>query len=92
LVWHKSFHHLFRRHGRTAKISGGEPDFDALHARGKGIAGTPGKVLAFLKTRLGTAGANYCINRFAFGDLSLAESLRSVELFVSDVLPALRPT
>jgi alkanesulfonate monooxygenase SsuD/methylene tetrahydromethanopterin reductase-like flavin-dependent oxidoreductase (luciferase family) len=92
LVWHKSFHHLFRRHGRAAKISGGEADFDALHARGKGIAGTPGKVLAFLKTRLGTAGANYCINRFAFGDLSLAESLRSVELFVSDVLPALRPT
>ena len=90
LVWHQSFHYLFRRHGRTPKISGGEPDFDTLHARGKGIAGTPEKVLGFLKARLGKAGANYCINRFAFGDLSLVEASRSLELFVDSVLPALR--
>jgi len=89
-VWHKSFHHLFRHHGRVAKISGGEADFDQLHARGKGVAGTPDKVLQFLQARLGKAGANYCINRFAFGNLSLAESLRSVELFVRDVQPALQ--
>jgi alkanesulfonate monooxygenase SsuD/methylene tetrahydromethanopterin reductase-like flavin-dependent oxidoreductase (luciferase family) len=92
LVWHRSFHHLFKRHGRTAKISGGEPDFDTLATAGKGVAGTPDKVFRFLRARLGKAGANYCINRFAFGDLSLAESLRSVKLFVSDVLPALRQT
>ena len=88
-VWHKSFHALFRRHGRVAKISGGEADFDELAACGKGVAGTPAKVLGFLQERLGRTGANYCINRFAFGDLTLAESLRSVELFVRDVRPAL---
>ena len=49
-------------------------------------------MLEFLRTRLKKAGANYCINRFAFGDLSLAELVRSLELFVSDVLPALRQT
>ena len=92
LVWHKSFHYLFRREGRTARISGGEADFDALHARGKGIAGTPDKVTRFLQARLQTAGANYCINRFAFGDLTLAESMRSVDLFVRDVRPALLRT
>jgi alkanesulfonate monooxygenase SsuD/methylene tetrahydromethanopterin reductase-like flavin-dependent oxidoreductase (luciferase family) len=92
LVWHKSFHHLFRRHGRVAKISGGEADFDELSARGKGVAGTPDTVLRFLTARLGKTGANYCINRFAFGDLSLAESLRSVELFARDVQPALQHT
>src|SRR5581483_46160 len=89
LVWHRSFHHLFKRHGRVAKISGGEATFDELAARGKGVAGTPETVLAFLRQRLGATGANYCINRFAFGDLTLAESLRSVELFVSHVRPAL---
>jgi alkanesulfonate monooxygenase SsuD/methylene tetrahydromethanopterin reductase-like flavin-dependent oxidoreductase (luciferase family) len=88
LVWHKSFHHLFKRHGRVAKISGGEANFDELAARGKGVAGSPEKVVRFLKDRLGRTGANYCINRFAFGDLTLAESLRSVELFVSHVRPA----
>jgi alkanesulfonate monooxygenase SsuD/methylene tetrahydromethanopterin reductase-like flavin-dependent oxidoreductase (luciferase family) len=90
LVWHQSFHYLFRRHGRQAQISGSEPDFDTLNARGKGIAGTPDKVAQFLRTRLGGAGANYCINRFAFGDLSLAESSRSLELFVAEVLPGMK--
>ena len=64
-------------------------DFDELAARGKGVAGRPEKVVRFLQERLGRTGANYCINRFAFGDLTLAESLRSVELFVSHVRPAL---
>ena len=92
LVWHRSFHYLFRRHGRTARISGGEADFDTLHAVGKGVAGSPHKVFEFLRTRLKRTGVNYCINRFAFGDLSLAESRKSLELFVTDVLPALRQT
>jgi hypothetical protein len=30
------------------------------------------------------------VGQFAFGDLSLAETLRSIELFVRDVMPALR--
>lgn len=89
LVWHGSFHALFKRHGRAARISGGETTFDELAARGKGVAGTPEKVLGFLRQRLGATGANYCINRFAFGDLSTAEAMRSVELFAHEVMPAL---
>ncbi|HUZ72520.1 MAG TPA: LLM class flavin-dependent oxidoreductase [Stellaceae bacterium] len=88
-VWHASFHYLFRRLGRTPRISGGEPDFDALHRSGKGVAGTPDRVRDFLARRLDAAGATYCINRFAFGDLSLDEAQRSVALFVSEVMPRL---
>ena len=90
LVWHQSFHHLFKRHGRGARISGGEPDFDTLCARGKGCAGTPDQVIAFLKKRLTTSGANYCINRFAFGDISEAEAQRSIDLYATRVMPELR--
>lgn len=90
LVWHKSFHFLFKRHGRTARLSGGEHDFDALCARGKGVAGTPDKVIDFLKKRMTTSGANYCINRFAFGDITLQEAQRSVELYTRHVMPELR--
>lgn len=90
LVWHNSFHALFKRHGRVAKISGGEATFDELAARGKGVAGRPETVLAFLRQRLGATGANYCINRFAFGDLTTEESLQSVELFKRHVMPALQ--
>lgn len=88
-VWHDSFHYLFRRHGRTARISGGEADFDALSQAGKGVAGTPDRAFEFLAARLEGADANYCINRFAFGDLSLEESTRSVALFASEVMPRL---
>jgi hypothetical protein len=30
------------------------------------------------------------VGQFAFGDLTLAESLRSIGLFANDVMPALR--
>ena len=36
------------------------------------------------------SGANYLVCRFAFGDFSLDESLRSLELFARTVMPALR--
>jgi hypothetical protein len=36
------------------------------------------------------SGANYLVGQFAFGDLSLAETLRSLELFTQRVMPALR--
>jgi alkanesulfonate monooxygenase SsuD/methylene tetrahydromethanopterin reductase-like flavin-dependent oxidoreductase (luciferase family) len=90
LVWHKSFHFLFKRHGRAARLSGGEADFDALCARGKGAAGTPEKVIAFLKKRMIESGANYCINRFAFGDITLDEAQHSIDLYTRHVMPELR--
>jgi len=48
--------------------------------------------LAFLQSQLDESAANYLVGQFAFGDLSLAESLRSVELFTRLVMPALRAT
>jgi len=42
-----------------------------------------------LRSRLGESGANYCVGQFAFGDLTQAEVMRSVELFVREVMPAL---
>ena len=35
------------------------------------------------------AGLNYFLLRFAFGDLTLEESMRSVEMFASRIKPAL---
>lgn len=88
-VWHRSFYHLFR-------IYGGGPahprpaDFDGLMKAGLGIAGGPEKVGAFLQAQLAESQATYLVGQFAFGDLLLAESLRSVELFTREVMPKLR--
>ena len=59
------------------------------HAR-QGIAGSSDTVGAFLKAQLTESGANYLLGQFAFGDLSLEESLRSLELFTRHVMPELR--
>ena len=88
-VWHASFTHLFRRHGR-AQAHPRPADFDTLMQRGQGVAGSPATVTAFLRAQLDETGCNYVVGQFAFGDLTLSETLRSVELFARDVMPALR--
>jgi alkanesulfonate monooxygenase SsuD/methylene tetrahydromethanopterin reductase-like flavin-dependent oxidoreductase (luciferase family) len=57
---------------------------------GQGIAGTPETVAAFLREQHRLTGANYCVGQFAFGDLTFAETMRSLELFVRHVMPALK--
>jgi alkanesulfonate monooxygenase SsuD/methylene tetrahydromethanopterin reductase-like flavin-dependent oxidoreductase (luciferase family) len=90
-VWHRHFYFLF-------SLRGGKPahprptEFDKMMEIGQAVAGTPDTVLAFLQSQLNVSAANYCVGQFAFGDLSYAESLRSVELFTRRVMPALRAT
>lgn len=88
-VWHKSFTHLFRLHG-IGQMHPRPPDFDAMVARGQAIAGTPATVAAFLQRQIAQTGCNYVMGQFAFGDITLAECLRSIALFAAEVMPALR--
>ena len=87
-VWHQSFTFLFRLRGSSPRHPR-PPDFDGVMASGQGIAGSPDTVCAFLQSQLNTAGANYLVGQFAFGDISLDEALRSVGLFSEKVMPAL---
>jgi alkanesulfonate monooxygenase SsuD/methylene tetrahydromethanopterin reductase-like flavin-dependent oxidoreductase (luciferase family) len=88
-VWHASFTHLFRRHGRTQ--SHPRPaTFDMVVERGQGIAGSPTTVAEFLGSQLRETRCNYVVGQFAFGDLSLRECLQSIGLFASEVMPRLR--
>ena len=50
----------------------------------------PDTVAAFLKPQIADSGTNYLVGQMAFGDLTLGEMLRSVELFGAHVMPALR--
>ena len=89
LVWHSSFTHLFRRHQREQ--SHPRPaTFDLVVERGQGIAGAPATVAQFLTAQLEETGCNYLVGQFAFGDLTRDESLRSIGLFASEVMPVLR--
>jgi alkanesulfonate monooxygenase SsuD/methylene tetrahydromethanopterin reductase-like flavin-dependent oxidoreductase (luciferase family) len=87
-LWHTSFTHLHRLHGRSP-MHPRPPDFEGVVRVGQGIAGKPGTVAAFLREQHAATGSNYCIGQFAFGNLTLEETLRSIDLFAREVMPQL---
>jgi alkanesulfonate monooxygenase SsuD/methylene tetrahydromethanopterin reductase-like flavin-dependent oxidoreductase (luciferase family) len=88
-VWLESFRWLFERHGTEPRITNIlPPTFDELMQIGNGIAGSPQTVREFIAAEREATGINYFVSWLAFGDLSLEESLASLELFRSEVMPA----
>jgi len=87
--WFDSFTYLPRLRGRT-QMHPRPDEFEPLMARGQGIAGSPATVRDLLAAQLGETGCNYVVGQFTFGDMTLAESLHSIRLFVDEVMPALR--
>jgi alkanesulfonate monooxygenase SsuD/methylene tetrahydromethanopterin reductase-like flavin-dependent oxidoreductase (luciferase family) len=86
--WHRSFYHLYNLRG-GAPAHQRPAELDALIQVGQGIAGSPATVTAFLDAQMARTNTNYLVGQFAFGDISLAESLRSLDLFASHVMPRL---
>jgi alkanesulfonate monooxygenase SsuD/methylene tetrahydromethanopterin reductase-like flavin-dependent oxidoreductase (luciferase family) len=87
--WYQSFTYLPRLLGRDQ--SHPRPaEFEPLMTRGQGVAGSPATVRDLLSAQLAETGCNYVVGQFAFGDMTLDEALRSIELFTSEVMPALR--
>jgi alkanesulfonate monooxygenase SsuD/methylene tetrahydromethanopterin reductase-like flavin-dependent oxidoreductase (luciferase family) len=86
--WYQSFTYLHRLHGRS-NTHPRPPTFDGLAAAGQGVAGAPQTVAEFLRRELAGTGSNYCVGQFAFGDLTLEETLQSIALFAAEVMPEL---
>jgi alkanesulfonate monooxygenase SsuD/methylene tetrahydromethanopterin reductase-like flavin-dependent oxidoreductase (luciferase family) len=87
--WRSSFRWLFARHGTEPRITAIYPEtFDGLAALDNGVAGSPKTVRDFIAADIAATGANYLLSWFAFGDMTPAEQLRSVELFGREVMPA----
>jgi alkanesulfonate monooxygenase SsuD/methylene tetrahydromethanopterin reductase-like flavin-dependent oxidoreductase (luciferase family) len=88
-LWHRHFHHLFRMHGTSPAGGDRPPQFDQIRDGGRGIAGSSATVARMIKAQMDEAGTNYFVAQFAFGDLTLDEVLRTIDLFVREVMPAL---
>ena len=78
---------LWHKHNTAPTNVNYPPEIDGQIADGRAIATTPAKALELLRGQLAESGANYLVCRFAFGDLSLSESTRSLELFQRHVMP-----
>ena len=87
--WIASFMQLWNKHG-TKPGAYFPATWDELAKAGRALAGTPETVREQLAQQIDAAGVNFVLTRFAFGDLSFDHSLRSVELFASDVMPWIR--
>jgi alkanesulfonate monooxygenase SsuD/methylene tetrahydromethanopterin reductase-like flavin-dependent oxidoreductase (luciferase family) len=90
LRWRSSFIHLSAMHGALPDSPLNVESFDQLIGQGQAIAGSVDTVRAFLRKQVEISGANYLVGQFCFGDLTLDEILRSVELFSIHIMPALR--
>lgn len=87
-VWHASFFELFRRYGQKP-VQIWPARFEEMAANGLAFAGSPQTVVQALSAQLQAVGSNYLVGQFVFGDMSLAESTKSIELFATSVMPAL---
>jgi alkanesulfonate monooxygenase SsuD/methylene tetrahydromethanopterin reductase-like flavin-dependent oxidoreductase (luciferase family) len=88
--WHANFHFLYALHGRTPVFGVRAPDFDLIRDGGRGIAGSPSTIARLVAGQMSGSDANYFVGQFAFGDLTPEETTRSVDLFVREVMPALK--
>jgi alkanesulfonate monooxygenase SsuD/methylene tetrahydromethanopterin reductase-like flavin-dependent oxidoreductase (luciferase family) len=87
--WRTNFFWLFERHGAAPRVAAlYPPSFDDVAALGTAVAGSPATVRDFIKADVAAAGANYVTPWLAFGDMTLAETLHSVDLFAREVMPA----
>ena len=81
-VWQASFVHLFKVYDRMPQHPR-PPEFSAIVADGRGFCGSPATVTEIIRKQMAEAGADYFVGQFAFGDLTLAETRRSIELFAA---------
>jgi alkanesulfonate monooxygenase SsuD/methylene tetrahydromethanopterin reductase-like flavin-dependent oxidoreductase (luciferase family) len=63
--------------------------FEDCVADGSAIAGTPQRVCEEIERQTGELGVNYLLAYLFLGAMSLAEALRSLQLFAGEVMPRL---
>ena len=87
--WHENFTYLSSRMGFAHRHSR-PPEFDAIAEDGRAFAGTPEDAAEYVQAQLAESGANYFVGQFAFGNLTLEETLRSIALFSDEVMTMLK--
>ena len=87
--WYGSFTFLSSLMGVSHRHSR-PPEFDAIAEDGRAFAGDPEGVAEYVRAQLAESGANYFVGQFAFGNLTLEETLRSIALFSDEVMTMLK--
>jgi alkanesulfonate monooxygenase SsuD/methylene tetrahydromethanopterin reductase-like flavin-dependent oxidoreductase (luciferase family) len=87
--WRRNMERLWAKYDVPFPLGASLPqEWDPLEAHGHAIAGTPAQVRDFIAEAVDASSATYFVCDFAFGSMSHAEAMRSVELFAAEVMPA----
>jgi alkanesulfonate monooxygenase SsuD/methylene tetrahydromethanopterin reductase-like flavin-dependent oxidoreductase (luciferase family) len=86
--WYRHLMQLWLKHG-SRPTANFPADFEQCRESGQGFAGSPATMRDALRADIAGSGATYFVCRFAFGDMTLAESQHSLDLFTHEVMPAL---
>jgi alkanesulfonate monooxygenase SsuD/methylene tetrahydromethanopterin reductase-like flavin-dependent oxidoreductase (luciferase family) len=84
--WLKHMELLWTLHGMKLPL-GLPPDIGPLLQIGSAFAGTAAGLRKFVDEQTKATGANYFVCDVAFGDVSLNEAMRTVDLLASEVIP-----
>jgi alkanesulfonate monooxygenase SsuD/methylene tetrahydromethanopterin reductase-like flavin-dependent oxidoreductase (luciferase family) len=85
--WLRTKHGVTATAARMKNVRG--QNFEECVEEGTVIAGSPKTVRAALEQQLATLGANYLLAYMFLGTMSLADAMRSLKLFTSEVMPAI---
>ena len=87
--WRTSFFWLFERNSSAPRTHAHYPEtFDELQALGTAHRRLAGDRAQFHRRDVKATGANYWTPWLAFGDMTTAEALHSIDLFAREVMPA----
>jgi alkanesulfonate monooxygenase SsuD/methylene tetrahydromethanopterin reductase-like flavin-dependent oxidoreductase (luciferase family) len=87
--WRRNMEVLWEQRGVPFPLQGElAEEFDVLQNHGVGFAGTPDGARDYIAAQREGSGINYFVCDMAFGDITLAEARRSIELFAREVMPA----
>jgi alkanesulfonate monooxygenase SsuD/methylene tetrahydromethanopterin reductase-like flavin-dependent oxidoreductase (luciferase family) len=82
--WKLSHVELWRRMGADNHLW--PEQLDEAIAKDGAIVGSPETVIREINDAMAVSGCNYLVGRFAFGNMSYADTKRSVDLFISEVM------
>ncbi|HEX5959239.1 MAG TPA: LLM class flavin-dependent oxidoreductase, partial [Hyphomicrobiaceae bacterium] len=86
--WYRHLTLLWTQRGLKLPMAVPMPEeIGPLLAAGAAFAGTPAAARAYVEEQIATSGANYFICDITFGDITLPEAMRSVELIGREVMP-----
>jgi len=84
--WFMHMELLWIRNGMKLPL-GLPPEIGPLLKAGAAFAGTASNFRTFVKNQVEATGANYFVCDVAFGDLTLEESMETVELIAHEIMP-----